>query len=96
MFATLDVRAVVGLLAAEARRLWGGSVTLYALRSSGDLVCTEPAAERRKPDPFLIDAFASRKPVLSADKSRLAFPIPGTSGRNEWILDIPIRGSPFW
>ncbi|HEY9180332.1 MAG TPA: response regulator, partial [Candidatus Baltobacteraceae bacterium] len=88
VFATLDVHAVVGLLAAEARRLWGGSVTLYALRSSGDLACTEPGAQRRKPDRFLLDAFASRKPVLSGDQARLAFPIPGTSGRNEWILDI--------
>lgn len=88
VFATLDVRAVVGLLAAEARRLWGGSVTLYALRSNGDLVCAETTGERRKPDRFLLDAFGSRKPVLSDDRSRLAFPIPGTSGRNEWILDI--------
>jgi signal transduction histidine kinase len=88
VFATLDVRAVVGLLAAEARRLWGGSVTLYALRSSGDLVCAETSGERRKPDRFLLDAFGSRKPVLSDDRARLAFPIPGTSGRNEWILDI--------
>jgi signal transduction histidine kinase len=88
VFATLDVRAVVGLLAAEARRLWGGSVTLYALRSSGDLVCAESSGERRKPDRFLLEAFGSRKPVLSEDRSRLAFPIPGTSGCNEWILDI--------
>lgn len=88
VFATLDVRAVVGLLAAEARRLWGGSVALYALRSSGDLVCTETTGERRKPDGFLIDAFGSRKPVLSSDRARLALPIPGTNGRNEWILDI--------
>jgi signal transduction histidine kinase len=95
VFATLDVRAVVGLLAAEARRLWGGSVTLYALRASGDLVCTEPTGERRKPDKFLLDAFASRKPVLSPDKSRLAFAIPGTSGRNEWILDILSAGRLF-
>lgn len=88
VFATLDVRAVVGLLAAEARRLWGGSVALYALRSTGDLVCAEATGERRKPDRFLLDAFGSRKPVLGEDRSRLAFPIPGTSGRNEWILDI--------
>ncbi len=88
VFATLDVRAVVGLLAAEARRLWGGSVTLYALRGSGDLVYAETTGERRKPDRFLLDAFGSRKPVLSEDRARLAFPIPGTSGRNEWILDI--------
>lgn len=88
VFATLDVRAVVGLLAAEARRIWAGSVSLYALRSSGDLVCAESNGERRKPDRFLIDAFGSRKPVLSDDRARLAFPIPGTNGRNEWILDI--------
>jgi signal transduction histidine kinase/DNA-binding response OmpR family regulator len=89
VFATLDVRAVIGLLAAEARRLWGGSASLYALRSSGELVCTDTtSAERRKPDAFLRDAFASRRPVLSGDGARLALPIPGTSGRNEWILDI--------
>ncbi len=88
MFATLDVRAVVGLLAAEARRMWGGSVMLYALRTSGDLVCVETTGGRPKPDKFLLDAFASRKPVLGAERSRLALPIPGTSGRNEWILDI--------
>jgi signal transduction histidine kinase len=88
VFATLDVRAVVGLLAAEARRLWGGSVTLYALRSSGDLISTDPAGERRTPDGFVLDAFGARRPSLSADCSRLALPIPGTSGRNEWILDI--------
>jgi signal transduction histidine kinase len=89
VFATLDVRAVIGLLAAEARRLWGGSVTLYALRSNGGLVCSETTGgERRKPDAFLRDAFALRRPVLSGDGSRLALPIPGTSGRNEWILDI--------
>ncbi len=89
VFATLDVRAVIGLLAAEARRLWGGSVTLYALRSNGELVCTDSAGgDRRKPDAFLRNAFASRRPVLSPDETRLALPIPGTSGRNEWILDI--------
>lgn len=88
VFATLDVRAVVGLLAAEARRLWGGSVALYASRSSGELVCMEPAGERRSADEFLRGAFASRKPVLSQERSRLAFAIPGTSGRNEWVLDI--------
>lgn len=88
VFATLDVRAVVGLLAAEARRLWGGSVTMYVQRSSGDLACTEPGGARRTPDRFLTDAFASRKPVLSRERTRLALPIPGTSGRNEWILDI--------
>ena len=75
VFATLDVHAVIGLLAAEARRLWGGSVRLYT-------------GEHRLPDAFLKDAFASRRPVLSVDGSRLALPIPGTSGRNEWILDI--------
>lgn len=95
VFATLDVRAVVGLLAAEARRLWGGSATLYALRSSGELACIEPAGERRPADSFLADAFATRKPVLSEDKSRLAFAIPGTSGRNEWILDIYAAGRLF-
>ncbi len=95
VFATLDVRAVVGLLAAEARRLWGGSVTLFALRSSGDLVCAETSGERRAPDRFLTDAFISRKPVLSENRERLALPIPGTSGRNEWILDIHSDGGQF-
>lgn len=88
VFATLDVRAVVGLLAAEARRLWGGSVSLFALRSSGELACIEPAGERRTSDGFLDEAFCSRKPLLSQDRRRLAFAIPGTSGRNEWVLDI--------
>jgi signal transduction histidine kinase/CheY-like chemotaxis protein len=88
VFATFDVRAVVDLLAAEARRLWGGKVALYSLGSTGDLVCTEADGERTKPDRFLLDAFGSRKPVLSGDGSRLALPIPGTGGRNEWILDI--------
>jgi signal transduction histidine kinase len=95
VFSTLDVRAVVGLLAAEARRLWGGSVTLYALRSSGELACVEPSGERRKPDSFLIDAFNSRKAMLSGDRMRLALSIPGTSGRNEWILDIAAVEEPF-
>ena len=95
VFATLDVRAVVGLLAAEARRLWGGTVTLYAMRSSGELVCAEAGRERPKPDRFLIDAFASRKPALSEDRLRLALPVPGTSGRNEWILDISIAAGEF-
>jgi|GEM_PF-1469861 len=95
VFATLDVRAVVGLLAAESRRLWGGSVRLYALRSSGDLVCAEAAPNRRPPDRFVEDAFASRKPRLSEDRSRLAFAIPGTSGRNEWVLDINAAGRLF-
>jgi signal transduction histidine kinase/DNA-binding response OmpR family regulator len=88
VFAALDVRAVVGLLAVESRRIWGGSVALFALRPSGDLVCTDPSGDGRKPDGFVLDAFGSRKPVLSSDRKRLAFPIPGTSGRNEWILDI--------
>jgi signal transduction histidine kinase/DNA-binding response OmpR family regulator len=95
VFATLDVRAVIGLLAAEARRLWGGSVTLYAQRSSGELVCTEATGERPKADAFLKDAFAARRPVLSVDGTRLALPIPGTSGRNEWILDIRNAGGKF-
>jgi signal transduction histidine kinase len=42
-----------------------------------------------------MDAFGSRKPVLSEDRMRLALPIPGTSGRNEWILDISSAGSAF-
>ena len=89
VFATLDVRAVVGLLAAEARRIWGGSVSLYAMRSSGDLVSSDvTAGGRQAPDRFLTDAFASRRPVLSDDRTRLTLPVPGTSGRNEWILDI--------
>lgn len=88
VFATLDVRAVVGLLAAEARRLWGGSVVLYAKRANGELVQTESAGERRKPDAFLNEAFASRRPVITADRMRIALGIPGTSGRNEYLLDI--------
>jgi signal transduction histidine kinase len=93
VFATLDVRAVVGLFAAEARRMWGGRVTLYAMRSSGELASVETTAGVPKADNFLLDAFASRKPVLSDDRSRLALPIAGTSGRNEWILDIRgVRG----
>ena len=96
VFATLDVRAVVGLLAAEARRLWGGNVSLYALRGSGDLVCTDSSGgARNAPDAFLIDAFASRKPKLSKDRTRLTLPVPGTSGRNEWILDISNVKDPF-
>jgi signal transduction histidine kinase len=95
VFATLDVRAVVGLLAAEARRLWGGSVTLFAMRSSGDLVHAESSAQRRKVDRFLIDAFGSRRPVLSEDRKRVALPIAGTSGRNEWILDIKSADGQF-
>ena len=96
VFATLDVRAVVGLLAAEARRLWGGNVSLYALRASGELVCTDSSGgPRTAPDKFLNDAFGSRKPVLSADRTRLTLPIPGTTGRNEWILDISNAAEPF-
>ena len=89
VFATLDVRAVVGLLAAEARRLWGGKVALYGLRASGELVSTEtPAVGRHIPDSFVYDALSSRKPVLNTDRTRLTLPIAGTSGRNEWVLDI--------
>jgi signal transduction histidine kinase len=96
VFATLDVRAVVGLLAAEARRLWGGSVTLYAMRSFGDLVALEQhTGAQPKPDAFLNEGFASRRPVLSTDGTRLALPIPGTSGRNEWILDIRSAAGEF-
>lgn len=74
VFSTLDIRAMVDLLAAEARRLWGGSVALYARGA--------------KPDEFLIKAFDAAKPQVSADGTRLALPLPGTSGRNEWVLDI--------
>ena len=88
VFATLDVRAVVGLLAAEARRLWGGTVTLFAMVSTGDLVHVESSTQRRKADRFLSDSCSSRNPVLSEDRRRVALPIAGTSGRNEWILDI--------
>ncbi len=95
VFATLDVRAVVGLLAAEARRLWGGVVTLYVMRSSGELVCAETTGDRPKPDRFLIEAFSSRKPVLSEDRMRLTLPVPGTNGHNEWILDINSAGDRF-
>jgi len=95
VFATLDVRGVVELLAGEARRLWGGTATLYAMRSSGQLVSVDNAAARSKRDRFLIDAFAERKPVLSDDRTRLALPIPGTSGRNEWILNITTASGSF-
>jgi signal transduction histidine kinase len=95
VFATLDVRAVVGLLAAEARNLWGGNVALYAQHASGELVYTEGSGDRRKPDRFLLDAFASGRPVLSEDRSRLALPMPGTSGRNQWILDITAANRHF-
>ncbi|HET7813250.1 MAG TPA: hybrid sensor histidine kinase/response regulator, partial [Candidatus Baltobacteraceae bacterium] len=74
VFSTLDVRAMVDLLAAEARRLWGGSVALYARGA--------------KPDEFLLDAFDAHRPLISPDGTRLALPLPGTSGRNEWVLDI--------
>lgn len=94
VFATLDVRTVVGLLATEARRLWG-SATLYALRNSGELVCAEGGGDRRCADAFLDEAFCSRKPVLSNDRRRLALPIPGTGGRNQWILDIAGTGAAF-
>ncbi|HZZ64451.1 MAG TPA: ATP-binding protein [Candidatus Baltobacteraceae bacterium] len=96
VFATLDVRAVVGLLAAEARRLWGGRVALYALRSTGHLVCIDAqGGERPKADLFLTDAFASERPVLSSNRLRLALPVPGTGGSNEWVLDINSESSPF-
>lgn len=96
VFATLDVRAVVGLLAAEARRLWGGSVTLYARRTNGELVCADRHGSNGvRPDAFLADAFHSRRPVLGAEATRLALPIPGTSGRNEWILDIRSAAGSF-
>ncbi len=95
VFATLDVRAVVGLLAAEARRLWGGSVVLYALRSSGELVCAETSGSRPAADAFLSEAFGLQRPVLAQDRLRLALPIAGTSGRNEWILDIRSSGDRF-
>lgn len=74
VFSTLDVRAMVDLLAAEARRLWGGSVGLYG--------------KGTKPDDFVQDAFSADKPQMSADRTRIALPLPGTSGRNEWVLDI--------
>ena len=74
VFSTLDARAIVDLLAAEARRLWGGSVALYG--------------KGVKPDEFIAQAFARTSPHLSADSTRLAMPVPGTSGRNEWVLDI--------
>ncbi|HEV3155157.1 MAG TPA: hybrid sensor histidine kinase/response regulator [Candidatus Baltobacteraceae bacterium] len=96
VFATLDVRAVVGLLAAESRRLWGGSVALYALRSSGELVSTEaPGSGRQMPDAFVYDALGSRRPLLNDDRTRLTLPIPGTSGRNEWVLDITNASGKF-
>ncbi len=81
IFATLDARAIVDVLAAEARRLVGGSAALYG--------------KGPKPDEFLSEAFAARKPTLSADGMRVAMPIPGTSGRNEWILDIRASGNVF-
>lgn len=89
VFSTLDVRAVVGLLAGEARRLWGGSVTLYALRASGELVSTDaPGGGKQVPDAFVYHALSSRKPLVDEGRSRLTLPIAGTSGRNEWVLDI--------
>lgn len=96
VFATLEVRAVVNLLAAEARRLWGGRVALYALRSTGHLVCIDAqGGERPKADGFLTEAFTSEKPVLSPNRLRLALPVPGTGGRNEWALDISSESAPF-
>ena len=81
LFATFDVHAMVDLLAAEARRLWGGAVALYG--------------KGVKPDEFLTRAFAAPKPQLSEDGTRLAMPVPGTSGRNEWILDIRSASGTF-
>jgi len=96
VFATLDVRAVVGLLAAEARRLWGGSVTLFALRSSGELACADAGgASRPDADALVYRALASRRPLLDDARTRLLLPIAGTSGRNEWVLDITNASGSF-
>ncbi|HZT11326.1 MAG TPA: hybrid sensor histidine kinase/response regulator [Candidatus Baltobacteraceae bacterium] len=96
VFATLDVRAVVGLLAAEARRLWGGSVTLFALRSSGELACADAGGgSRPNADSLVYRALASRRPLLDDARSRLLLPIAGTSGRNEWVLDITNASGSF-
>lgn len=82
LFATLDERSLVKLLAQEARQLFGARVDLYA-RGAG------------LPDTFLEDAFNARRPVISDDRSRLAVPIAGTSGRTAWLLDVWERNDPF-
>ncbi|MFN2449622.1 MAG: sensor histidine kinase, partial [Candidatus Baltobacteraceae bacterium] len=48
-----------------------------------------------KPDAFLTAAFDAQKPQLNHDRTRLAMPVPGTSGRNEWVLDIRSASGTF-
>ncbi|MBV9270180.1 MAG: response regulator [Candidatus Eremiobacteraeota bacterium] len=87
VFSTLDPRAIVNLLMSEARRMWGKNVTLYALRSSGELAFAD-GPKRGAADGFLRAAFNGRATMLAENRDRLALPICGTSGRNEWLLDV--------
>jgi len=87
VFSTLDPRAIVNLLMSEARRMWGKDVTLYALRSNGELAFAD-GPSRRPADDFVRTAFNGRVTMLADDRERLALPICGTSGRNEWLLDV--------
>lgn len=86
VFSTLDPRAIVNLLTSEARRLWGNGVTLYAMRQTGELVATD--GDHRAADDFLRGSFNARGAVLDETRARLALPVVGTSGRNEWVLDV--------
>lgn len=87
VFSTLDPRAIVNLLMSEARRMWGKKVTLYALRQNGELAYAD-GPSRESADNFVRTAFNGRVTKVAADRARLALPICGTSGRNEWLLDV--------
>ncbi|MDQ2872391.1 MAG: ATP-binding protein, partial [Candidatus Eremiobacteraeota bacterium] len=75
-FSTLDPQAIVDLFASEATQLFHAAVTVHVL------------AAREHPDEFAARAFLSRSAIQSESRRRLALPVAGTNGRNEWLLDI--------
>ncbi|MGZ3502971.1 MAG: ATP-binding protein [Vulcanimicrobiaceae bacterium] len=87
VFSTLDPRTIVGLLAAELRGLFGGSVALYALQNT-ELAFVQGDAPASRIDAFLLTAFRGRSGIVDESRGRLGLPIAGTSGRNQWLLEM--------
>ena len=88
LFSMLDAKEIVRLLAAEARHLFGGTaVLIYTIADDGEVASLDGDANAQ-PDAFVRRGFALRGALLDGGRHRVALPIAGTTGNNEWLLDL--------
>lgn len=88
LFSMLDAKEIIRLLAAEARHLFGGTaVSLYTIADDGEVATLEGDSDAQ-PDAFARRGFALRGALLDGARHRVALPIAGTTGNNEWLLDL--------